>query len=60
MEEGCLSYPDLFIEIERSESIVVKYEDKDKVDHKIKLDGFAARVFLHEYDHMQGINFTDL
>ena len=60
MEEGCLSYPDLFIEIERSESIVVKYEDKDKVDHKIKLNGFAARVFLHEYDHMQGINFTDL
>ena len=60
MEEGCLSYPDLFIEVERSESIVVKYEDKDKVDHKIKLDGFAARVFLHEYDHMQGINFTDL
>ena len=59
MEEGCLSYPDEFIEVERSESIVVKYEDKDKVDHKIKLDGFAARVFLHEYDHMQGINFTD-
>jgi len=46
--------------VERSESIVVKYEDKDKVDHKIKLNGFAARVFLHEYDHMQGINFTDL
>ena len=59
MEEGCLSYPDEFIEVERSESIVVKYEDKDKVDHKIKLNGFAARVFLHEYDHMQGINFTD-
>ena len=59
MEEGCLSYPDLFIDVERSESIVVKYEDKDKVDHKIKLDGFAARVFLHEYDHMQGIDFTD-
>jgi len=58
MEEGCLSYPDLFIEVERSESIVVKYEDKDKIDHKIKLDGFAARVFLHEYDHMEGIDFT--
>ena len=59
MEEGCLSYPDLFIEVERSESIIVKYEDKDKVDHKIKLDGFAARIFLHEYDHMEGIDFTD-
>ena len=60
MEEGCLSYPDLFIEVERSESIVVKYEDKDKIDHKIKLDGFAARVFLHEYDHMEGITYHQL
>jgi len=58
MEEGCLSYPDEFIEVERSESVVVKYEDENKVDHKIKLQGLAARVFLHEYDHMEGINFT--
>ena len=58
MEEGCLSYPDKFVEVERSETVIVKYEDENKVDHKIKLEGFAARVFLHEYDHMQGINFT--
>ena len=58
MEEGCLSYPDKFVEIERSETVIVKYEDENKVDHKIKLEGFAARVFLHEFDHMQGINFT--
>ena len=36
MEEGCLSYPDDFLEIERSETVVVKYEDENKVDHKIK------------------------
>ena len=53
-----LSYPDEFVEIERSESVVIKYEDENKVDHKIKLEGFAARVFLHEFDHMEGINFT--
>ena len=58
MEEGCLSYPDEFLDVERSESVVVKYEDENKVDHKIKLEGFAARVFLHEFDHMEGINFT--
>ena len=58
MEEGCLSYPDKFIEVERSETVVIKYEDEDKVDHKIKLGGFAARVFLHEFDHMEGIDFT--
>ena len=57
-EEGCLSYPDEIINIQRPNRIVVKYEDENKVDHKVKLEGFAARVFLHEYDHMEGINFT--
>ena len=58
MEEGCLSYPDLYLKIERSESVVVKYEDENKNIHKIKLNGLAARVFQHEYDHMEGIDFT--
>ena len=57
MEEGCLSFPDVLLDVKRSESIVVKYEDENKQTHKVKLDGFAARVFLHEFDHMQGINF---
>ena len=58
-EEGCLSFPDEIINVERPDRIVVKYEDEDKKDHKIKLDGLAARVFLHEYDHLQGIVFTE-
>tara|TARA_R100000664_G_C2670302_1_gene82635 strand:- start:143 stop:586 length:444 start_codon:yes stop_codon:yes gene_type:complete len=58
MEEGCLSYPDLFLDIVRPESVVVKYEDENKKLHKVKLDGLAARVFQHEYDHMEGIDFT--
>ena len=58
MEEGCLSYPDLFLDIERPESVVIKYEDENKKLHKVKLDGLAARVFQHEYDHMEGIDFT--
>ena len=58
MEEGCLSYPELFLDVVRPSEIVVKYEDEDKKTHKINLVGFSARVFLHEYDHMQGINFT--
>ena len=57
-EEGCLSYPDEIINIQRPNRIVVNYEDENKVDRKVKLEGFAARVFLHEYDHMEGINFT--
>ena len=58
-EEGCLSFPDEIINIQRPNRIVVKYEDVDKKDHKIKLDGLAARVFLHEFDHLEGIVFTE-
>ena len=57
-EEGCLSYPDEIINVSRPNRIVVKYEDEDKKEHKIKLDGFAARVFQHEFDHLEGIDFT--
>ncbi len=57
-EEGCLSFPDEIINIQRPDRIVVKYEDEDKKDHKMKLDGFAARVFQHEFDHLNGIDFT--
>ena len=58
-EEGCLSFPDEIINIQRPDRIVVKYEDEDKKDHKIKLSGMAARVFLHEFDHLEGIVFTE-
>ena len=58
IEEGCLSYPELFLDIARPETIVVKYEDEGKELHKIKLTGFIARIFQHEYDHMEGIDFT--
>ena len=58
MEEGCLSYPDLFLKVKRPDRIVVKYEDEDKKVHKMKLQGLASRVFQHEYDHMEGVDFT--
>ena len=58
MEEGCLSYPDLYLNISRPSTIVVKYEDEGKKVHKVKLEGLSSRVFQHEYDHMEGIDFT--
>ena len=58
MEEGCLSYPELFIEISRPSSIIVKYQDEGKSIIKRRLDGYVARIFQHEYDHMEGIDFT--
>tara|TARA_B100000902_G_C26588006_1_gene564409 strand:+ start:76 stop:516 length:441 start_codon:yes stop_codon:yes gene_type:complete len=58
MEEGCLSYPDLFLKISRPNSIIVKYEDEQKNLYKRRFEGFIARIFQHEYDHMEGIDFT--
>ena len=58
IEEGCLSYPELFIKISRPNRIVVKYEDEGKQIHKRQLTGYYARIFQHEYDHMEGIDFT--
>jgi len=58
-EEGCLSFPNEIINVNRPDRVVVKYEDEDKKDHKIKLSGMAARVFLHEFDHLEGIVFTE-
>ena len=57
-EEGCLSYPDKFINVQRPDKIDVMYEDEEGREHKIKLEGFPSRVFQHEYDHLEGIDFT--
>ena len=58
MVEGCLSYPEMYLDISRPRSIIVKYEDEGKSIFKRRLDGYIARIFLHEYDHMEGIDFT--
>ena len=58
MEEGCLSYPELFLDISRPNTIVVKYQDESNKIHKRKLTGYSSRIFQHEYDHMEGIDFT--
>ena len=56
-EEVCLSYPDEFVTVKRPDRIVVKYEDENEKEHKIKLSGMASRIFQHEFDHLEGINF---
>ena len=59
MEEGCLSYPELFLDIQRPSTIIVKYEDEDKEMQKRQFTGYYARIYQHEYDHMEGIDFTE-
>ena len=55
--EGCLSFPGLFMKVKRPDIIGVKYLDTQQKECIIKLEGLHARVFLHEYDHLQGITF---
>ena len=57
-EEGCLSFPGLFVKVERAETITVKYLDKHNVECTITLSGTDAKCVQHEIDHLDGICFT--
>ena len=57
--EGCLSIPGLQGEVERHESIQVKALNRHGSPVKLKVDGWMARIFQHEIDHLNGVLFTD-
>jgi peptide deformylase len=57
--EGCLSIPDIREDVFRQEQVTVEYQDENFEKHTRTLNGMAARVFQHEYDHIEGILFTD-
>ena len=57
--EACLSVPDLVGEVERYQRIVVKGLNKQGKPVKIKAEGWLARIFQHEIDHVEGIVYTD-
>ena len=57
--EGCLSIPDVREDVFRQEKITIEYQDEAFQKHTKTLDGLAARVFQHEYDHIEGVLFTD-
>ena len=59
MEEGCLSLPKQYAEIERSENIVLRYFNEKNEVIEEKKDGYEARVLQHEIDHLDGILFVD-
>lgn len=58
-EEGCLSIPGIRGEVERPEIVKIKYYDEDWNEHIEEFDDIHARVIQHEYDHIEGILFTD-
>ncbi|WP_343485766.1 peptide deformylase [Allomuricauda sp. d1] len=57
--EGCLSIPDVREDVNRKDTITITYQDPDFNTHTETYDGLLARVIQHEYDHIEGILFTD-
>ncbi len=55
--EGCLSFPHLYLNVIRPEWVYVEYQDFNGVTTQHRFEGLTARIFLHEYDHMEGITF---
>ena len=58
-EEGCLSIPNIREDVSRNAKLRIKYFDENWVEHEEEYDGMKARIIQHEYDHIEGILFTD-
>ena len=58
-EEGCLSFPGIFGKVPRAVRITVRYQDLDLRAREIEFDGWVARIFQHELDHLNGEVFVN-
>ena len=58
LEEGCLSYPNLWVKVKRPKKVKVRYTNPDGQTETRVFDGMSARVFQHEFDHLEGIVHT--
>ena len=59
MEEGCLSLPEQYADVERPKEIMLEYMDENEKIIKKQIDGYEARILQHEIDHLEGILFID-
>jgi len=59
LEEGCLSFPDLYQKIVRPAKVTVRALDAEGKSFEMTAEGLAARAILHEYDHLEGKLFID-
>jgi len=59
-EEGCLSIPHIREMVRRKSDVTIKYKNQNWEDKEINIDGMTARVIQHEFDHLEGVLFTDL
>ena len=57
--EGCLSYPDMFIRLARPNLVEAKWYDEELKEQSGSFEGYTARCFLHEFDHLYGVVYKD-
>ena len=58
-DEGCLSFPGIFVQVKRPKEVLVEYFDENLEQRRQHLKDYAVKVFLHELDHLNGICFKD-
>lgn len=59
MDEGCLSFPGIYMKVSRPKTVVASFQNAKGEKIQEEFHGLTARVFLHEYDHMEGKTFKD-
>jgi len=59
MEEGCLSFPGIYVNIKRPTKIKARWQNSRGEFEEGEFDGYNCKCFLHEYDHLEGITFQD-
>ena len=57
--EGCLSFPNMFVKIKRPKEILAQYWNEKLEECTVKIEGYSAKCYLHEMDHLMGITFKD-
>ena len=57
--EGCLSFPGIYVNVTRPKEILAEWYDENLEKQTVKVSGYSAKCFLHEWDHLQGVTFKD-
>ena len=57
--EGCLSFPNMYVKVTRPKEILAEWYDENLEKQTVKIEGYSAKCFLHEWDHLQGVTFKD-
>ena len=57
--EGCLSFPGMYVKVTRPKEILAEWYDENLEKQTVKIEGYSAKCFLHEWDHLQGVTFKD-